>query len=101
MSKRFLSASIPRVESAQSLTIFERGIASAILAIKYDCARNGVTEVYLDRNGVIYMRNQALRYADELPLTWMVGSYTTAATLQQIADDIRIRLAELGEADFA
>lgn len=92
---RWMSAQSPMIEAVGGSSVLEREPIEVARAVLLAAENHGPIEFYLDGNGRPYMREAGIRYADELPALWLVGTYNKSAGTVRIMEDLQMRLVEV------
>lgn len=92
---RRMSANLPMIEATGGSSVLEREPIEVARAALLSAEKHGAIEFYVDARGRPYMRQAAVRYADELPAIWLVGTYNKDAGAVRIMEDLQMRLTEV------
>ncbi|GGD57969.1 hypothetical protein [Pseudoxanthomonas indica] len=74
------------------------GWEAAAQAVQSHLATQRAVEVYLARDGRLWVRNALKEHANTLPAGWHVGIYRNTAKPEQIEDDLIWHMRELTRA---
>lgn len=90
-----MTANLPAIEAHGSGNALERTPIETARAVLLHAEMHGATEFYVDGQGAVYLRRSVVRYADDLPTLWLVGTYTAESGAVRIVEDLEIRLVEV------
>lgn len=94
-NRAFANAVHPYFVSSPVCSVLDVGLAGLAASVE-SATRRFPVEAFVSPCGSLHLRDATVRYAEELPMEWMVGAYLTSALRCDIEADIGMRLREIG-----